>query len=149
MALITATVFSACSGHTSSSAATLPPPGHPVAVSKHGVGCTSFAFPSKVGPPSYLATDIGQSDVPRLTQEQSNMLHRIQQFVHSPSLRFAFIENDYFIVFDAPDGPCLAVGGYRILNSVNGMYEPGDNPFTTHGASADNLQTPGPWMNPH
>jgi len=32
--------------------------------------------------------------------------------------------------------------------SINEVYEPGDNPFTTHGASATNPAPPGPWMSP-
>jgi hypothetical protein len=74
------------------------------------------------------------------------MLDHIAAFVHSRTLRFAVIEDDYFVVYDAVRGPCLAVGGYHILNGANGLYEPGENPFTTHGTSADNPSTPGPWM---
>lgn len=136
----------ACAQHQADSSAKLPPPGSAVATSEHGVGCTSFAFPKKIGPASYKVADIGQSDVAKLTDSQAAMLTRIQHYVHSNTLRFAFIENGRFIVFDAKNGPCIAVGGYPILNAVNDVYEPGDNPFTTHGASATNPATPGPWM---
>ncbi len=127
--------------------------------SRYGIGCMGNVPPgteikTKLPPESYAAADVGKPGFPALTRDEAGMLARIQQYVHSKTLRIAWVgrrsEGERaFIVFDASDGPCeVWAAGYPVLNGTcNEAYQPGENPYTTHG-------TPGcyppndhrPWM---
>ncbi|MBD5653847.1 MAG: hypothetical protein IAI50_01550 [Candidatus Eremiobacteraeota bacterium] len=67
-----------------------------------------------IGPPSYLAQNIGRSGVPKLTASQRNMIRAISRYVRSKTLRFAFVGPD-FLIYDAYDGPCNG-SPYAVLN---------------------------------
>lgn len=124
------------------------PPCHPeVRVGQHGIGCKTFDVPDQVGPPSYLVSDIGKGGVPRISAKQIRLAREIQHYVHSPTLRFAVLASpDTFVIFDAKNGPCAALG-YPVLNFANGnlYYEPGEAPGYVYAGPGDGAPTPGPW----
>lgn len=89
-------------------------------------------------PQSYLAKDIGKPGFPALKSEEASMVRRIERYVHSKTLRIAWVDaGREFIVFDASDGPCETwAAGYSVLNGgCNELYEPGENPYHTHAGS--------------
>lgn len=123
------------------------PPAHPeVRVGTYGTACLTFrdrTHPSNV---SYRAKDVGKTGVPRLTEAQITLLRRIQNYVHSETLRFAFVRRE-FLVFDATDGPCADFApGYWIMNSVDLYFEPGEAPGSLGPGPTEVEHTPGPWM---
>jgi hypothetical protein len=120
-----------------------------VAVGKYGTGCRTYAQPQVVGEASYSVRDIGKTGVPNLTAEQRTLVRRIQHYIHSKTLRFTFLWNGNFLVFDATDGPCADFApGYWVLNdkSPNTFYEPGEAPGFVHAIPGDAAPTLGPWM---
>ena len=111
--------------------------------SRYGIGCMGDVPPGTTPDPepppqSYLVRDIGKAGVPELTQGERAMVVRIQRYIHSKTLRIAWVDHatthQGFIVFDATDGPCeVWAAGYKVLNgSCNEFYQPGENPYTTH-----------------
>jgi hypothetical protein len=127
--------------------------------SQYGVGCLGNVGPGgtpnpQPPPESYAAADIGKPGFPELAPPELDAVRRIERYVHSKTLRIAWLAppnqrvNAEFIVFDATDGPCLdAAPGYPVLNgSCNEFYEPGENPYNT-GAAPDCFRpSPRPWM---
>lgn len=128
-------------------------------VGKYAIRCSGYVVPGvprpmKPSPLSYSAADVGKPGVPRLTKDQMASLKLIQRTQRPKHLRFVFLSesagpgpvpND-FIIFDAEAGPCADFApGYPVLNvrhPVNPKtrrsmyslyYEPGENPYTTHG----------------
>jgi hypothetical protein len=127
-----------------------------VPVGRYGIGCRTCEEPNVVGPPSYLVSDIGKPGVPTLTADQLTLVHRIRHYLHSKTLRFAFV-NAYnrgprFIVFEGDDAPCSdAALGYPVLNSdTNEFYEPGEAPSFVHPGPPliGPTSTPYPWTTP-
>jgi hypothetical protein len=118
-----------------------------VQISPYGIGCRTYQAPNDVGPPSYSVADIGKPEVPALTTEQIALVRRIQHSIASNTLRFAFVSQWGFIVFDAVQGPCSAgAPGYEILNSNRNLYyEPGEAPGFVH-AGASTVPQPSPEM---
>ncbi len=120
-----------------------------VAVGRYGIGCRTVSSPDTIGPPSFSVKDIGKPGVPTLSPQQISIVRGISRYVHSQTLRFAFI-GDRFIVFDATQGPCSeAAVGYRIMNdpeSNNLYYQPGEAPGDIHVGPGDAAPTQGPWM---
>ena len=110
--------------------------------SRYGVACHRFVYPGTTpnpNPPplSYSVKDIAKPGVPTLTADESAVLRRIRRYVHSETLRFAWVSNwksNDFIVYDATDGPCANFAlGYEVLNGpCDVFYEPGENPYSTH-----------------
>ena len=94
---------------------------------------------------SYRADDVGRPGVPRLTDDQRRVLAKIRRYLHSKTLRFAFVGGS-MIVFDARYGPCWDVApGYKVLNGAcNEYYEPGEEPASTFGIPGC-YETPPPW----
>lgn len=120
--------------------------------SRYGVGCLGNVPPgttprSDPPPQSYPASAVGKPGFPALAPSERSMLRRIQRYVHSKTLRLAWVGNHEFIVFDALDGPCeVSAPGYTVLNGTcNEVYEPGENPYDTHGVPGC-FFTPPPWM---
>ena len=102
---------------------------------------------------SYLVSDIGKPGMPRLSVSERAMIERVRRYVHSRTLRFAWVDHSTTmgepIVFDAYDGPCeVWAGGYQVLNGFcNEYYEPGENPYSTHAAPGGCYRAPPrPWM---
>jgi len=121
-----------------------------VAVSQYGAGCRSANYPDEVGPPSYNVAALGKPGVPGLTSDQLAMIRRIERYVHSRSLRFAFVLTEWgphtFIVFDpGAAGPCTP--GARVLN-LRGkqLYEPQIDPYTTVPDTPTMPEIPKPWF---
>lgn len=111
-----------------------------------GVTCKGYADPEPGGQKSYAVSEIASRGVPPLTHGQASLIHRIRRYIHSNTLRFAFLETG-FIVFNAPNWPCSDIPpGDLVLNAVNSFYQPGENAFNTHGMP--DPPTPGPWMKP-
>ena len=155
--LLSSLLAAACSSggrSASSDSRVTPEPGNPVAVGRYGIGCRTYQKPNIVGPPSYRANDVGRPGVPPLSQSQRRMLHSIQRYVHSRTLRFAFLDNSFspFVIFDAEFGPCTGFApGYWVMNStsVNTYYEPGEAPGDVHAVPGEAAPTAGPWMLPN
>jgi hypothetical protein len=116
----------------------------------YGIGCWGNVppgtQPNPIPPPlSYLAIDEGKADVPDLTPKESAMLHRIERYVHSPTLRFVRLNDDELVVFDAAAGPCADVH-YAVLNDgCNTFYEPGETPYNTLAGTPGNWPCHHPW----
>lgn len=147
-------VVGACGAAHDESAQSVPTPGI-VKVSKYAVACRGFEDPAKIGPPIYAVSDMGKPGVPKLTTDQLALIKRIQRYVHSSTLSFAFVPTrpqwlgGPFIVFDATQGPCIDVAGaYPVLNGVHEFYEDGDNPFVTKTGPPEVEGTRAPWMTP-
>jgi hypothetical protein len=89
-----------------------------------------------------VSTDLGRPQVPHLNADERGTIALIRRYVHSKTLRFAFVGGS-MIVFDARFGPCWGVApGYFVLNGFcNEYYEPGEKPTSTHGI-------PGPCTGP-
>jgi hypothetical protein len=100
----------------------------------------------RMGPPSYLVRDMGKRGVPRVTPANARMVNAITKYVHSKTLRFAYIGRE-FIVFDAAQGPCAPYApGYSVLNGAyNEMYSPTDD-FTSTTAVPGYRIKPRPWI---
>lgn len=127
--------------------------------SKYGVGCLGNvppgSMPNQEPPPqSYSAEDIGKPGMRQLTAGEASMLQRIRHYVHSKTLRVAWVDGATtpggFIVFDATDGPCYGnPGGYSVLNGTcNEGYQPGETPYHTIAESGC-FQSPRPWLTRH
>jgi hypothetical protein len=99
-------------------------------------------------PPSYLAADIGKAGVPTPKARDLRMVRRIQRYVHSKTLRFAYAAGE-FIVYDATDGPCTgSAPGYFVLNGAcNESYMPSSESDSTIAVPGC-LEAPRPWI-PH
>jgi hypothetical protein len=106
-----------------------------------------------IEPLTYAAADAGKPGVPPLTRSERHMLHRIEHYVHSSTLRFAWVEHAtpprHFIIYDADRGLCvLANAPYKVLNGgCNEYYGSGEYPFDTKPAP-DCFGTRPPWMTP-
>lgn len=123
----------------------------------NGIACHTYQPPHPLSAISYNAQDIGKPGVPTLTTDQLAMLRRIQQYVHSNTIRF-ILDTSHpnplvhgFAIFDATDGPCADFApGYQVLNSYSLLYyEPGESikwPFHTIPENVG--PSPGPWFSP-
>lgn len=100
-----------------------------------------------VGPPSYLASDVGKRGVPRLRPSDFSMLRKIKRYSDSPTLRFTYV-NEEFVVFDSYPGPCNLGAGIDVLNHCNEIYNNNEPPSAiTFGSPSSNCRgTPRPWM---
>jgi hypothetical protein len=128
--------------------------------SRYGIGCMGNPTPGHTPnpdppPQSYAVADIDKPGFPALAPPEREMVQRIQRYVHSRTLRFAWLAppgqrvKAEFVVFDATAGPCeVAAGGYPVLNGdCNEYYQPGENPYFTHaGAGGCPLMPKRPWM---
>lgn len=81
----------------------------------------------KPPPMSYFVSDIGKRGVPPLNARERAMIERIRRYVHSKTLRFAWVEYSTTmgepIVFDAYDGPCeVWAARYAVLNGSCNEY---------------------------
>ncbi len=96
--------------------------------------------------PSYSASDVGERGVPKLSRDDSHMLRRIEEYVHSTTLRFAFVGGS-FVVYDAVAGPCSpqAPGYFNLAGGCNEYYTPPLDINATH-AEPDCLFPPRPWI---
>lgn len=94
-----------------------------VLLSGLGTSCQNNGL---ISPPSYSVRDIGKPSVPSLSKSDVVMLHKIERYVHSPTLRFAYASGK-FIIFDAKFGPCSGTP-YSVLNAswCNMLYVPYD-----------------------
>jgi hypothetical protein len=99
----------------------------------------------QTSPSSYLARDLGKPGVPHVNPKNVRMLNVIGKYVHTTTLRFAYIGSE-FIVFDAAQGPCAPYApGYSVLNGTyNEMYSPTDD-FTSTTAVPGDAIKPRPW----
>lgn len=98
-------------------------------------------------PPSYLVSDLGKPDVPKITKSQMREVGLILHYVHSPTLRFQTVAG-HFLVYDASLGPCMQYApGYWVLNAgtCNVYFMPADE---RDGPSAvpDCFTPPRPWV---
>ena len=110
--------------------------------SRYGIGCLGDVSPGSTPnpsppPQSYSVGDIGKPGFPRLAPDELAMVRRIQHYVHSRTLRVAWVRSttkNGFIVFDATDGPCeVWAAGYKVLNGrCNEFYQPGESPYNTN-----------------
>jgi hypothetical protein len=118
-----------------------------VQISPYGIGCRTYQAPNDVGPPSYSVADIGKPGVPTLSTEQLALIRRIRHYIASNTLRFAFVSQWGFVVFDAVQGPCPdGAPGYEILNSNRNLYyQPGEAPGFVH-AGPPTAPQPSPEM---
>jgi hypothetical protein len=123
--------------------------------SRYGIGCLGNVPPgttprSKPPPQSYRVNDIGKTGFPALKRSEASMVRRIVRYVHSNTLRIAWVSDPReFIVFDAKDGPCETwAPGYVVLNadSCNEYYEPGENPYETHAGPGCSFGVKRPWI---
>jgi hypothetical protein len=127
-----------------------------VRLSQYGIGCYSYEYPNKSGPPSYSVDDIGKSGVDALSPAQVHLAMRIERFFKTKTLRFTIFDRgtkyEEFAVYDATQGPCPHFGiNYLILNgTLNEFYQPGENQFTTTTVpgEAHFPSTPYPWTSP-
>lgn len=124
--------------------------------SRYGIGCFGFirtgATPNPLPPPeSYLISDVGKPGFPALTKHETWMVRTITHYVHSPTLRLAWLAHGEFVVFDATDGPCADFApGYPVLNGVcNDYYQPGENPYSTSPGPTEIQCAKRPWLNVH
>lgn len=127
------------------------PPSREVAVGQFGIACHTYEQPGTVGETSYSVDVIGKRGVPALTREQRDVVRRIERYIHSMALRFTFLDNGNFLVYDATMGPCADFApGYWVLNTEdpNTFYEPGEAPGFVHAVPGDAAPTAGPWMRP-
>jgi hypothetical protein len=121
--------------------------------SRYGIGCLGNVPPgtapsTKPPPQSYLVKDTDKPGFPALKPSEASMVRRIVRYVHSSTLRIAWVNDEReFIVFDANDGPCeVWAGGYSVLNGdCNEFYQPGENPYHTH-AGTGCYPVKRPWM---
>jgi hypothetical protein len=129
--------------------------------SRYGIACMGNVPPGTIPnpdppPESYAVADIGKPGFPTLSRDEFAMVRRIQRYVHSKTLRLAWLGSSAgaprsspgeFIVVDAADGPCeVAAAGYSVLNGeCNEFYQPGENPYSTHPGSGC-YDVPRPWM---
>lgn len=115
--------------------------------SRYGIGCMGNVSPGSVmspkpPPESYAVGDIAKPNFPKLSASEAGTVARIGRYVHSKALRIAWVSHTHageggFIVFDALDGPCeVWAPGYPVLNGTcNEFYQPGENPYDTHGST--------------
>lgn len=90
---------------------------------------TACQVDSRTGPFSYLTDDSGKKGVPRITSADRALIRRIEQFLHSRTLRFTYLGTS-LLVFNATSGPCEPdAPGYPVLNSAscNLFYSPTDD----------------------
>ncbi len=90
---------------------------------------------------------------PKLAASQAALVQNIQRYVHSSTLRIAWLPPDRyrrkpkFIIFDAVGGPCSTAFAYRVLNwPCNEMYQASVSPYSTWAAPDCLKATPPPWM---
>ncbi len=123
-----------------------------------GLRCSGAFGPNVPNPPlqappfNYSFSEIGKPGVPVFNARTMALLHRIQYYVHSKTLRFAFPLYDAprLVVYDADHGPC-GEGMYQVLNSPgahNEFYRPGEDPNHLGAYPVDTDPTPFPWMRP-
>jgi hypothetical protein len=124
--------------------------------SRYGTSCMGNTPPGttpnpRPAPQSYLASDIGKPGFPKLRPDEARLVARIRRYIRSGDLRIAWLDRattpNNFIVFDANDGPCeVQAGGYSVLNGgCNELYQPGENPYSTHAGSGC-YPVKRPWM---
>ncbi|MGD0969693.1 MAG: hypothetical protein ABR949_15580 [Candidatus Aquilonibacter sp.] len=105
-------------------------------------------------PITYAAADVGKPGVPRLTAQERALLHRIEYYVKSGTLRIAWLNDappqHRFIIYDADAGPCYAQSrAYPVLNgNCLEYYGPADDPYETLPVPDCDGRTPYPWMTP-
>jgi hypothetical protein len=133
-----------------------PPPGTIIHVGA-GIRCQpdyNYVRGLRAPPITYSAVTVGKPGVPRLTPQELATLHRIEHFVKSPTLRFAWLDYAstprHFVIYDASAGPCYAqTHAYSVLNGgCNEDYGPTDDPYETRPAPDCLRQTPYPWTTP-
>lgn len=95
---------------------------------------------------SYSIADVGKPGVPKLSRSDSNVLHGIEEYIHSATMRFAFV-GGRFIVYDAITGVCSpqAPGYFNLAGACNEYYTPPLDITATH-AEPDCLFPPRPWI---
>jgi hypothetical protein len=100
-------------------------------------------------PPSFRVADLGRSGVPRPDRKDLEMMRKIRRYVHSGTLRFAYLSPQWFIVYDAVWGPCTgSAPGYSVLNGgCNESYMPSNQSDITIPLP-DCISPPRPWI-PH
>lgn len=102
--------------------------------SRYALWCR--ALNGTVGPPSYLARDVGKPGVPVLNAKQSAELRDIAGAAHSPTLRFAFLNSvvvvKAFIIYDGDGNPCNGGPDFQVYNQdCRTGYDPEDVPYNT------------------
>ncbi len=103
--------------------------------------------PDSTGPASYQVSDISRPGVPGLTDADVLLIHRIEKYYPSNTLRFIILPRIGLLVFDARFGMCADFApGYPALNRANTFYEPGEDPYAVHAVPGDVAPTLGPWM---
>jgi hypothetical protein len=122
---------------------------------QYGVACSAYhaldtPWNTRPSPLSYAVSDLGKPGVPKFTARESAVLTRIQRYVHSETLRFAWVygwKPHDFIVYDATDGPCADFAlGYEVLDGpCDVFYEPGENPYQTHPGPPEGITCKRPW----
>jgi hypothetical protein len=127
-----AAMLAAChaTSHATSEAVTIVPSGNHSGVYevRRGVASVCNVY-GTLGPPSYLVSDMGKPGAPVPDSSDVTTLHKMLRYVHSATLRYAFLGNE-FIVYDAVNGPYSMEVPYAVLNerSCNAMYAPVDRP---------------------
>lgn len=105
----------------------------------------------RMTPPSYRVDDLGRAGVPRPNRKDLEMVRKIRRYVHSSTLRFAYLAKNekWFIVYDAVWGPCTGnAPGYFVLNGgCNEFYMPSGQSDITIGVP-ECFSPPRPWI-PH
>jgi len=98
-----------------------------------------------VSPTSYAGSDIGKKGVPVVMRSDLHVLHQIQRYVHTKTMRF-IINGEYALFFDAYDGPCIGwAAGYAVLNGgCNEYYQPSGEFKTTYPVPS--CMPPRPWV---
>ena len=120
--------------------------GTEVHLSAHGVGCISYEFPNKVGPPIYYVADIGKKDVPHLSVSDRKQIERIKKaFDGIRTLSFVVLRK-HIVIYDADRGRCANPDvRYQVLNGrPNDFYQPGENAFSAASFMGTGA-TPYPW----
>jgi hypothetical protein len=158
IALVGALAFTGCAHE----AKTLRAPSYdgkpPETHARYGIACvpgvpTGNKPDPEPPPPSYAVGGIGKPGFPALASPEATMVQRIRRYVHSQTLRIAWLpphgyrRKTEFIVFDASGGPCNPTLVYGVLNGYcNEMYRPSDDPYATWAAPDCSYATPRPWM---
>lgn len=101
-------------------------------------------------PVNYSVYDIGKGGVPPLNAATIKLIRRIERYVPSATLRFAYPVAGPLstVVYDAKNGAC-AFASYQVLNAPgihNLIYNPGDDPTHMAAYPSDIPATPFPWM---
>jgi hypothetical protein len=110
-----------------------------------GIACR---VDTKVGPVTYLVSDLGKPGTSALSIDDAAMLRQLMRYVHPKTLRFGYLAPGSLIIFDAAYGPCWpAVGGYFVLNrACNQYYAPTENLHGFTAGAGGCLMAPRPWI---